>query len=149
MKALRTIGERQVEVLRDLPIPTPALGEVVIEMKATGICGSDLHPYRRPTKWHLEGGFISGHEPCGVVAAIGRDVDVRGVKTGGRVMQHHYAGCGLCKYCRVGYTQLCLRGHKVHGFTADGSNAEYMVCGAETLVSLPDPLTFEEGAALA
>ena len=48
MKALRTSGERQVDVL-DLPMPTPEPGEVVIQMKSTGICGSDLHPYRHPT----------------------------------------------------------------------------------------------------
>ena len=69
------LGERQVEVVLDLPVPTPEPGEVVIQMKATGICGSDLHPYRRPTKWHLDGGFISGHEPCGVISEVGAGVD--------------------------------------------------------------------------
>jgi threonine dehydrogenase-like Zn-dependent dehydrogenase len=64
-------------------------------------------------------------------------------------MQHHYSGCKQCKYCRVGYTQLCLRGHTVHGFTTDGSNADNMLCGADTLVRLPEALTFDEGAALA
>src|SRR4051812_46689445 len=52
VKALRTSGERQVDVLA-LPIPKPEPGEVVIQMRATGICGSDLHPYRRPSALHL------------------------------------------------------------------------------------------------
>ena len=69
MKALRTSGERQVDVL-DLPVPKPAPDEVIVQMKATGICGSDLHPYRHPTPQHLDPGFISGHEPCGVISEL-------------------------------------------------------------------------------
>ena len=109
VKALRTSGERQVDVL-DLPVPHPEPGEVVIQMKSTGICGSDLHPYRHPTPQHLDPGFISGHEPCGVIAAVGAGVsEVEGV-VGQRVMNHHYKGCGQCKHCRVGWSQLCKKG---------------------------------------
>ncbi|MGH2353566.1 MAG: zinc-dependent alcohol dehydrogenase family protein [Chloroflexota bacterium] len=147
MRGLVFLGDKQLE-LRSYPDPVPGPGEVVLEIKASGICGSDLPPYRAPRNRRDPGSLlISGHEPCGVVAAVGDDV--RGVQVGERVMQHHYAGCGRCKYCRVGYTQLCLQGHKVYGFTANGSNADYMVCGAKTLVPLPEALTFEEGAALA
>src|SRR5688572_21220972 len=150
MRGLVFLGDKQLE-LRSYPDPTPGPGEVVLAIKASGICGSDLPPFRAPRNGHNGQDpprrFISGHEPCGVVAAAGREV--RGVREGDRVMQHHYSGCGRCKYCRVGYTQLCLDGHTVHGFTADGSNADLMRCGAETLVPLPEALTFEEGAALA
>jgi threonine dehydrogenase-like Zn-dependent dehydrogenase len=147
MRGLVFLGDRQLE-LRTYPDPSPEPGEVILQIKASGICGSDLPPYRAPRNGRsLDSLFISGHEPCGVVVAVGRDV--AGVQEGQRVMQHHYSGCGRCKYCRVGYTQLCLNGHTVHGFTADGSNAEYMRCVASTLVPLPEPLTFMEGAALA
>ena len=147
MRGLVFLGEEQLE-LRSYPDPTPAADQVVLEIKASGICGSDLPPYRAPKNGRDPATLkISGHEPCGVVAEMGKEV--RGWSVGERVMQHHYTGCKQCKYCRVGYTQLCLRGHVVHGFSADGSNAEYMVCGAETLVRLPEPLTFDEGAAIA
>jgi threonine dehydrogenase-like Zn-dependent dehydrogenase len=147
MRGLLVLGERALD-LRTYPDPIPGPAEVVLEIKASGICGSDLPPYRAPRNGRdPESMFISGHEPCGVVVAVGKEV--RGVKEGTRVMQHHYSGCGVCKYCRVGYTQLCLHGHTVHGFTAHGSNADYMVCGASTLVPLSDALTFESGAALA
>ena len=99
MKALRTSGERQVEVL-DLPVPQPEPGEVVIEMKSTGICGSDLHPYRHPTPLAPRPGFISGHEPCGVIAEIGQGVT--GWKVGDRVVPYFRRTCGQCFYCRAG-----------------------------------------------
>ena len=73
-------GERQLELM-NFPDPTPGEGEVVVEMKASGMCGSDLHQYRRPKGGAAIGGLaaatepvIAGHEPCGVVAAIGPGV---------------------------------------------------------------------------
>src|SRR5215472_16995747 len=71
-------GERQLEMM-EFPDPSPEHGEVVVEMKASGMCGSDLHQYRRPKTGSASiGGLpvnpdpvIAGHEPCGVVAAIG------------------------------------------------------------------------------
>ena len=93
MKALRTSGERQVTVL-DLPVPHPEPGEVVIQMKSTGICGSDLHPYRHPTPLHLDPGFISGHEPCGVIAEIGQGVS--GWEVGEPVVPYFRRTCGEC-----------------------------------------------------
>ena len=90
VKALRTSGECQVDVL-DILVPHPEPGEVVIQMKSTGICGSDLHPYRHPTPQHLDPGFISGHEPCGVIAEIGKDVT--GWNVGDRVVPYFRRTC--------------------------------------------------------
>src|SRR5688500_12472483 len=112
MQGVVFLGERLVAV-KDFPDPTPGPDEVVLEMKASGICGSDLRPYR-DSRREPERELISGHEPCGVVAALGEHVT--GWRTGDRVIMHHYAGCGRCKYCRVGYSQLCLVGHKTYGF---------------------------------
>jgi threonine dehydrogenase-like Zn-dependent dehydrogenase len=64
-------------------------------------------------------------------------------------MVHHYSGCGACKYCRIGYEQLCLEHHVIYGFGTNGGNAEYLVVPARTLVPLPDELSFDEGAAIA
>jgi threonine dehydrogenase-like Zn-dependent dehydrogenase len=70
-------------------------------------------------------------------------------RAGDRVMMHHYAGCGQCKYCRVGYAQLCLADHKTYGFNANGGNAPYLHAPASTMVRLTDELTYPEGAAVA
>src|SRR5207253_7319479 len=92
--------------------------------------------------------FIAGHEPCGVVAARGPGVPERGAPIGQRVMDHHYSGCGVCKHCRVGWSQLCRAGIVVYGVTANGGHAEYLKVPARTLVPLPEELSFVEGAAV-
>jgi len=142
--------------VRNFPDPTPGPGEVVIEMKASGMCGSDLKFYRSPpgaaqAALGLGGNaepFIAGHEPCGVVAARGPGVSEREAPIGQRVMDHHYSGCGVCKHCRVGWSQLCREGILVYGVTANGGHAEYLKVPARTLVPLPDELSFVEGAAV-
>jgi threonine dehydrogenase-like Zn-dependent dehydrogenase len=93
--------------------------------------------------------FIGGHEPCGVVAARGPGVSEREAPTGQRVMDHHYSGCGVCRHCRVGWSQLCRAGITVYGVTAHGGHADYLKVPARTLVPLPEELSFAEGAAVA
>ena len=145
MRGFLLLGERQTE-MRDFPDPEPGPHDVVVEMKASGICGSDLRPYRGARRDPAQA-FISGHEPCGVVVATG--AAVTDWQAGDRVMMHHYEGCGQCKYCRVGYSQLCLVSHKTYGSNAHGGNADYLRAPARTMVRLPDELSFEEGAAVA
>jgi threonine dehydrogenase-like Zn-dependent dehydrogenase len=150
------LGDRKVE-LRSFPDPTPGPGEVVLEMKASGMCGSDLKFYRSPpgaAQAALGLGsrtepFIAGHEPCGVVVARGPGVSEKEAPTGQRVMDHHYSGCGVCKHCRVGWSQLCRAGITVYGVTAHGGHADYFKVPARTLVALPEELSFAEGAAVA
>jgi threonine dehydrogenase-like Zn-dependent dehydrogenase len=155
MRGAVFLGNRKVEV-RSFPDPTPGPGEVVIQMKASGMCGSDLKFYRSaPGEAQRSLGFsadaepfIGGHEPCGVVAARGPGVSEREAPIGQRVMDHHYAGCGFCKHCRVGWSQLCRAGITVYGVTAHGGHAEYLKVPLRTLVPLPDELSFVEGAAV-
>ena len=64
-------------------------------------------------------------------------------------MDHHYSGCGVCKHCRVGWSQLCRAGITVYGVTAHGGHADYLKVPARTLVPLPEELSFAEGAAVA
>ena len=149
------LGNRKVEV-RKFPDPTPGPGEVVIEMKASGMCGSDLKFYRSAPGeaqaalglGNLSDPFIGGHEPCGVVAARGPGVSEREAPIGARVMDHHYSGCGVCKHCRVGWSQLCKAGITVYGVTAHGGHAQYLKVPVRTLVPLPDELSFVAGAAV-
>src|SRR5258708_24933646 len=64
-------------------------------------------------------------------------------------MVPHYLGCDVCDQCRIGYPQQCRQGHVGYGYQANGGNADYILVGAQTLVRLPDELSFAEGAALA
>jgi threonine dehydrogenase-like Zn-dependent dehydrogenase len=151
MRGLVFLGDRQV-ALRTFPDPTPGPDEVIIGMQASGLCGSDFRPYRAPRVPAEREALlpIGGHEPCGVVVARGAHVTDAQARIGARAMIHHYHGCGVCKHCLVGYTQMCLRGgHTVYGFSDHGGNAEYMRVPASTLVPLPDELSFDEGAAIA
>ena len=154
MKGVVFLGNRKLE-LREFPDPTPGPGEVVLAIKASGMCGSDLHPYRAAGNAAASLGLggtgglvIAGHEPCGVVAARGPGVSAEEAPTGQRVMNHHYKGCGLCGHCRTGWSQLCRSGIVVYGMTGHGGHAPHMTVPARTLVPLPDELSFEEGAAI-
>jgi len=156
MRGAVFLGNRKVE-LRTFPDPAPGPGEVVIRMKASGMCGSDLKFYRSPPGaaqaslglGNLTEPFIGGHEPCGVVVARGSGVSEREAPDGQRVMDHHYAGCGSCAHCRLGWSQLCRAGITVYGVTAHGGHADYLKVPLRTLVSLPEELSFAEGAAVA
>ncbi|MEQ9643364.1 MAG: zinc-binding dehydrogenase [Alphaproteobacteria bacterium] len=154
MKGVSFAGDRQIKWL-DVPDPTPGPGEVVIEVKASGMCGTDLKTYRPPVGdgvtlgAQLVGTVINGHEPCGVVCAIGEGVPENQARIGDRVMVHHYRGCGVCPHCSTGWMQLCVDGvAEVYGTTGHGAHAPYMKCPARTLVTLPDELSFETGAAI-
>lgn len=140
------LGDRRVE-LRKFPEPTPGPRDVIIEIKASGMCGTDLHAYRR--KFLGAEHFIAGHEPCGIVVSIGDQVFEQEAEVGARVMVHHYDGCGVCRHCKTGWTQLCDDGPTVFGSgQGHGAHARYMRVPAHTLVPLPEDLSFVTGAAI-
>lgn len=155
MKGVSFAGDRTIAFI-SIDDPTPAPGEVVLEMKASGVCGSDLKFYRASKSGGLAalglkaatGPVIGGHEPCGVIAEVGSGVSPRSWKIGDRVMVHHYSGCASCPHCRTGWTQMCVDGADVYGANAHGGHARYMKVPASTLVHLPDELTFSAGAAI-
>lgn len=158
MKGVVFLGDRRLE-LADFPDPEPGPGEVVLEVKASGMCGSDLKFYRASASGGgsaalgfskgVQGPLIRGHEPCGVVAAVGPGVPPKMARVGMRAMQHHYRGCGVCPHCSTGWMQLCAEGvEEVYGVTGHGAHARYMRCPARTLVALPEELSFETGAAI-
>jgi threonine dehydrogenase-like Zn-dependent dehydrogenase len=135
--------------LADFPDPTPGVGEVVLEIKASGMCGSDLHFYRQPPNPESKR-VIIGHEPCGIVVASGEGVTGRNAAIGARVMVHHYHGCTYCGQCHAGWPQLCETGAAtVYGIDAHGAHAKYMKVPASTLVALDEGLSFAAGAAIA
>jgi threonine dehydrogenase-like Zn-dependent dehydrogenase len=158
MKGVVFTGNQKIEI-QDFADPTPGDDDVVLEIKASGMCGTDLHLYRSPGGGPAaakamgvavgEGAFIGGHEPCGVVVARGKSVTDRHARIGARVMQHHYQGCGGCPDCMSGWTQLCKGSERVvYGYNGHGAHARYMACPAHTLIAMPDGMSFEVGAAV-
>ncbi|WP_159014871.1 zinc-binding dehydrogenase [Acidisoma sp. S159] len=155
MRGLVFVGSREVD-LQIFPDPSPGPKDVVIEMKASGMCGSDLKLYRTPKGedpgfgLKLAGPIVGGHEPCGIVVAVGSAVDPRQAKAGDRVMVHHAQGCETCRNCRGGWPQMCDNGvEDIYGITTHGSHSDYFRATAANIVKLPDELSFVTGAALA
>jgi 2-desacetyl-2-hydroxyethyl bacteriochlorophyllide A dehydrogenase len=152
VKGIVFLGDRKIE-LREFPEPKPGVSEVIIEMRASGICGSDLkYSYGVPTseRGDLTQLKASGHEPCGRVIEVG--TGVRSIKIGDRVMVHHYLGCGHCRWCNAGYSQMCIdpEAKKLYyGKTNHGGHAERIAVHEAACVPMPDGLSYEEGAACA
>ena len=124
-------GNRQAEI-REFPDPHAGSGEAVLKVRASGLCGTDLHRYRGPDAVKT----ITGHEPCGVIAELGAGA-APALAVGDRVICHHYAGCGVCEMCTMGNEQLCPHGKVTYGgVDAHGANADYILVPSRTLVHL-------------
>ena len=114
MKGVYFAGDRTIEMI-DFPDPEPGPREVIVQMKASGMCGSDLHGYRAPKSVRSQRPpNVGGHEPCGVVVARGSSVTEDEAPIGMRAMIYHYSGCEKCKMCMIGYYQMCLNGSVVY-----------------------------------
>ena len=154
MKGIVFLGDNKLEI-QDFEDPVPGPNDVIIEIKASGMCGSDLKFYRAnsgPSSLGLGGDdkpVIAGHEPCGRIVEIGSNVPKSHFQIDTRVMQHHYEGCGTCLHCSTGWQQLCVEGVKaVFGVTGHGAHAKYMKCPSSTLVPLREDISFVAGAAI-
>lgn len=141
MKAmlLNAYGERLV--MCELPVPVPGPSELLVQVRASGLCGTDL----KVIQGKLNIGplpHILGHEISGVVAGCGSDGDREWV--GKRVALHLYCACGKCKACRAGEYNMCedLQGRM--GFELPGGLAEYVVCPVRCAVEIPDQVSFED-----
>ena len=128
MRAVRLHGNRK-DTVEDRPIPRPGADQVLIQMKAAGICDSDLGNYRSPNPDTAALNFVPGHEPCGVIIEIGSNV--AGWSVGDPVVVYHRVTCKQCHYCLTGRRNLCpnrnMKGRRAYGFNPDGRNEEYMV----------------------
>ena len=147
MKGVVFLGDRVAEV-RDFAVPSAGPGEVVVQLKAAAVCGSDLHVYRRPRSF-FEGKepWIPGHEPAGVVAEVGACTS--NVQVGDRVTIYHYMGCGHCRYCNAGYLQHCPERRPLGQPDLVGPDADYIVVDERNCLRLPEALSFEDGAFIA
>ncbi|MCU1572962.1 MAG: L-threonine 3-dehydrogenase [Micrococcaceae bacterium] len=126
MKALYKSGAHAGFELVERPEPEPAAHEVKIRVLATGICGTDLH-IQSWDSWaaaNIDAPLIAGHEFYGEVVQVG--VEVRDVRPGDRVSGEGHVVCGICRNCRAGRRQMCIRTESV-GVQRDGAFAEYLV----------------------
>ena len=138
-------GKQQLEWV-EREIPQPGKGELQIKLEYVGVCGSDLHFYQegRLANWELDGPLALGHEPGGVVSAVGEGVE--GFEVGDRVSLEPGVGCGKCKECLEGHYNLCQNVK----FMAipnekDGVFADYCVHDASMCYKLPDNVSTMEG----
>jgi len=126
--------------IQDLPRPKIGSDEILVEMKACGICGSDL------MEWYLRSRapFVLGHEPAGVVAEAGKDV--KNFQVGDRVFVHHHVACLKCHYCKRGDYTMCQQFAQTH--IEPGGFSEYFKVPAPNLqidtLKLPDNVSYEE-----
>ena len=141
MKVVVYHGERDLR-LEEAADPTPGAGEVVVRMRATGVCGTDVHAYQHATS-RRKGPLVLGHECAGEVAALGGGVTDLGV--GDRVVSHPVWSCGRCDWCLQGLIQFCDQ-KRVLGINVPGTFAELFVAHHRMIFPLPEGLSYEHAA---
>jgi len=150
MKAAYLPGNSTV-VIKEVGVPQPGHGQVLIRTKSSTICGSDIRSiYREHCGKGAEGykNKIAGHEPAGQIVKCGPGM--RRFKEGDRVLVYHISGCGLCNDCRRGYMISCTSPLRAaYGWQRDGGMAPFILAEERDLVALPDGLTYTDGAQVA
>lgn len=144
MKAVRLVKIRQPLQMQEIPLPAVGEKDVLVRIKAAGICHSDVH-YRAGTSKVGPLPQTLGHEIAGVVNDVG--ADVIHPEVGDRVCLHYLRTCGECDWCRTGREQFCKQARML-GKDGDGGYAEYIAVPARNAVALPDEIPFEHGAVL-
>lgn len=142
-------GNSTVE-LREVDVPTPGSGQVLIKMGSSGVCGSDIKyiyhqhvgSFEKRTAYM---NVVAGHEPCGEVVGLGPNC--RHFKQGDRVVVYHISGCGFCPSCRKGHPISCtdLTHRSAYGWQRDGGHEPFMVADEKDLIHLPDGLSYDDG----
>lgn len=131
-------------VLEEVPTPRPGPGQVVVRIKSCGICATDYKAFRGMRR-NVQFPSIQGHEPAGIVAAIG--ANVTGFAEGDEVVVQPSGFCGVCAHCRSGNTHYCAHSYTTGGDGPDdtrpGSFAEYLLTEANTLYHKPAHLSFD------
>ena len=144
MKAVRLIRIGKPLQLQEVSLPHPGERDVLVRVKAAGICHSDVH-YRAGVSPVGPLPQTLGHEIAGIVEEIGSQVIA--LKIGDRVCIHYQLSCGDCYFCTSGNEQFCKHGMMI-GKHCDGGYAEYIAVPARNAILLPDEIPFEQGAVL-
>ena len=125
--------------LQDVPLPEFSPWEVLLKVKAVGICGSDLRMFKS-TDANRRGNYILGHELSGDIVDMGEKV--HGFKKADRVAAEICIGCAICRYCRKGLVNLCENLNEI-GVTMNGGMAEFVAVPARNIHRIPDGLSYE------
>jgi L-iditol 2-dehydrogenase len=148
MNALLLSEYKHLEVTT-LPVPVPEPFDVLVQVAACGICGSDVHGYDGTSGRRIPP-LVMGHEAAGIVAGVGSEVS--GLDVGDRVTFDSTVYCGACAFCRKGEMNLCddrqVVGVSCGDYSRAGAFAEYVVVPARIVYKLPDNLAFAEAAML-
>jgi propanol-preferring alcohol dehydrogenase len=142
MRAIRLIQPGQALEMQQLPVPRLGPQDVLVRVRAAGICHSDAH-YRAGTSLVRPLPLTLGHEVAGVIEEMG--LEVSGLKRGDRVCLHYLATCGKCRWCQQGNEQFCPEGAMIGKFR-DGGYAEFIAMPAASVFQLPEEIPFEQGA---
>ena len=142
MKAVRLVEIGRPLEMHDIPVPEVGSQDVLVKVKAAGICHSDAH-YRAGISPVHPLPMTLGHEVAGVVEEIGETV--AGIRPGDRVCLHYMVTCGNCEYCNKGNEQFCTSGSMI-GKYRPGGYAEYISLPARSVFKLPIEIPFEQGA---
>ena len=145
MQAAAMEGIKNIKI-RDMDIPKPKQGEVLIKVKSVGICGSDMHFYINGRIGHhiVELPFILGHEASGEIVETGKDII--NLKVGDRITMEPGVSCGKCNYCMTGKYNLCNKMIFWATPPIDGVLSEYIVHDERYCFKIPDNISFDEGA---
>lgn len=148
MKALVLSEYKHLEV-KDVPAPVAGAKEVLVQVAACGICGSDVHGYDGSSGRRIPP-IVMGHEAAGIVAGVGPEV--RGFRMGDRVTFDSTVYCGECEFCRRGEANLCdnrqVIGVSCGEYRREGAFAEYVTVPERVVYRLPEGLGFAEAAML-
>ncbi|BCL17002.1 alcohol dehydrogenase AdhP [Micromonospora sagamiensis] len=140
-----TAFDRPLE-LRELPVPEPGPGEILVRIEASGLCHTDIHAARGDWPVKPNPPFVPGHEGVGLVERVGEGVTEHAV--GDRVALPWLGwACGSCEYCVTGWETLC-EAQRNTGYAIDGAHAEYAVASARYAVRVPDGVDPVEAAPL-
>ncbi len=142
MRAARFYKVRAPLKVEIVPIPKLEGNEVLVNVKACGICGSDIHILYEGVTPTAYCPITLGHEPSGVIAALGPEGE--GWKIGERVTLNPFLTCGKCINCLSGNSQICLS-RRVIGIHTEGGLAEFLKVPSENLVRLPSAIPFDQG----
>ncbi|NWA62311.1 L-threonine 3-dehydrogenase [Pantoea sp. B9002] len=146
MKALAKLkAEEGIWMVRDAPIPEPGHNDLLIKIRKTAICGTDVHIYNWDdwSRKTIPVPMITGHEYVGEVVGMGQEV--KGFAVGDRVSGEGHITCGHCRNCRAGRTHLCRNTVGV-GVNRQGCFAEYLVIPAFNAFKIPDNISDELAA---
>ncbi len=145
MKAAVMTAPGKIDI-HELPLPVIAEDEVLIQVMAVGICGSDLHYYQhgRIGRYVVEKPIVLGHECAGIIAAVG--ASVASLNVGDRVAVEPGKTCGRCRACKEGRYNLCPDVQFLATPPVDGAFAQYIAVRADLAFPIPDRLSFEEAA---